>query len=187
MLKPYKNMKRHKAQSAMEYLMTYGWAILIIAVVLGALFSLGVFSGNSILGTACIAGSGYLCQTPIYQHTNGNVLVTLGQNTGTAWSSANFLFVPQGTVISSTTGLPVTMTYPYLTALLGNTAYGSTAFPSGYTVSVTLPANVPGVTAGTAVVVGSAATGAIWVQFTTSASPTTPQYAQIATINVKAS
>jgi len=27
-----------KAQSAMEYLMTYGWAILIIAVVLGALF-----------------------------------------------------------------------------------------------------------------------------------------------------
>jgi len=33
-----------KAQSAMEYLMTYGWAILIIAVVLGALFQLGVFS-----------------------------------------------------------------------------------------------------------------------------------------------
>ena len=35
-----------KAQSAMEYLMTYGWAILIIAVVLGALFELGVFSGT---------------------------------------------------------------------------------------------------------------------------------------------
>ncbi len=34
-----------KAQSAMEYLMTYGWAILIIAVVLGALFQLGVFNG----------------------------------------------------------------------------------------------------------------------------------------------
>ena len=37
---------RIKAQSAMEYLMTYGWAILIIAVVLGALFELGVFSGT---------------------------------------------------------------------------------------------------------------------------------------------
>jgi len=34
----------HRAQSAMEYLMTYGWAILIIAVVLGALFQLGVFN-----------------------------------------------------------------------------------------------------------------------------------------------
>ncbi|MFP3279023.1 MAG: LamG domain-containing protein [Candidatus Micrarchaeota archaeon] len=33
-----------KVQSAMEYLMTYGWAILIIAVVLAALFQLGVFN-----------------------------------------------------------------------------------------------------------------------------------------------
>ena len=40
-----KNMgKNFKLQSAMEYLMTYGWAILIIAVVLGALFSLGIFN-----------------------------------------------------------------------------------------------------------------------------------------------
>ncbi len=38
--------KRHhrKSQSAMEYLMTYGWSILIIAVVLGALAYLGVFN-----------------------------------------------------------------------------------------------------------------------------------------------
>ncbi|MEM3820345.1 MAG: LamG-like jellyroll fold domain-containing protein [Candidatus Micrarchaeaceae archaeon] len=36
-----------KSQSAMEYLMTYGWAILIIAVVLGALYSLGVFNANN--------------------------------------------------------------------------------------------------------------------------------------------
>jgi hypothetical protein len=36
-----------KAQSAMEYLMTYGWAILIIAVVLGALFQLGIFNANN--------------------------------------------------------------------------------------------------------------------------------------------
>jgi len=33
-----------KAQSAMEYLMTYSWAILIISVVLAALFQLGVFN-----------------------------------------------------------------------------------------------------------------------------------------------
>ncbi len=36
-----------KSQSAMEYLMTYGWAILIIAVVLGALFQLGVFNAGT--------------------------------------------------------------------------------------------------------------------------------------------
>lgn len=33
-----------KSQSAMEYLMTYGWAILIIAVILAAFFSLGFFN-----------------------------------------------------------------------------------------------------------------------------------------------
>jgi hypothetical protein len=31
----------------MEYLMTYGWAILVISVVLGALFQLGVFNANN--------------------------------------------------------------------------------------------------------------------------------------------
>ncbi len=39
--------RRSSAQSAMEYLMTYGWAILIIAVVLAVLFQLGVFSGGN--------------------------------------------------------------------------------------------------------------------------------------------
>ena len=37
-------MNYMKLQSALEYLMTYGWAILIIAVVLGALFGLGFFN-----------------------------------------------------------------------------------------------------------------------------------------------
>src|SRR5690348_13976655 len=45
-------MQRSKAQSAMEYLMTYGWAILIIAVVLGALYQLGVFNPNGLSGKA---------------------------------------------------------------------------------------------------------------------------------------
>ena len=40
-------MRELKSQSAMEYLMTYGWAILIIAVVLSVLFQLGVFSSGN--------------------------------------------------------------------------------------------------------------------------------------------
>jgi hypothetical protein len=35
---------RFRSQSAMEYLMTYGWAVLIIGVVLAALVSLGAFN-----------------------------------------------------------------------------------------------------------------------------------------------
>jgi hypothetical protein len=47
MEKLFSKESHQKAQSAMEYLMTYGWAILIIAVVLGALFQLGVFNANN--------------------------------------------------------------------------------------------------------------------------------------------
>jgi hypothetical protein len=35
---------RKKGQAAMEFLMTYGWAILVVLIALGALFYLGVFS-----------------------------------------------------------------------------------------------------------------------------------------------
>jgi hypothetical protein len=42
---------RNKAQTAMEYLMTYGWAILIVIVVVAALFAMGVFKLGP--GTKC--------------------------------------------------------------------------------------------------------------------------------------
>ncbi len=38
---------RNKAQTAMEYLMTYGWAILIVIVVIAALYAMGVFTPTS--------------------------------------------------------------------------------------------------------------------------------------------
>lgn len=74
-------MHRSKAQSAVEFLMTYGWAILIIAVVLGALFRLGVFSSSSLSGTSCVPTSGYLCQNPIF-NIEGNLSFTFGNGLG---------------------------------------------------------------------------------------------------------
>ncbi len=60
-----------RAQSAMEYLMTYGWAILIIAVVLAALFSLGVFNTAN-LGPRAQPGSCHVFR-PGGPGTNTNV------------------------------------------------------------------------------------------------------------------
>lgn len=37
---------RSRAQSSMEYIMTYGWAVIIIAVILATLFELGVFNST---------------------------------------------------------------------------------------------------------------------------------------------
>ncbi|MDE1849325.1 MAG: LamG domain-containing protein [Candidatus Micrarchaeota archaeon] len=41
-----------KSQSAMEYLMTYGWTILAIAIVMVSLYSLGIFNLQSLAPTA---------------------------------------------------------------------------------------------------------------------------------------
>ncbi len=95
-------MGKFRLQSAMEYLMTYGWAILIIAVVLGVLYYLGIFNGAASLGTACIPVSGYLCQTPTMTST-GLLSFTLGQNT----ASVQYNVALACAQVSNGAGLPV--------------------------------------------------------------------------------
>ncbi|VVC04447.1 Uncharacterised protein [Candidatus Burarchaeum australiense] len=50
-----------KGQAAMEYLMTYGWAILVIVIVLAALLYLGVFNVGSRTPEQCNFQVGILC------------------------------------------------------------------------------------------------------------------------------
>ncbi|MBL7148187.1 MAG: LamG domain-containing protein [Nanoarchaeota archaeon] len=52
-------MFNKKSQSAMEYLMTYGWAILIILIAIGALFYLGVFSPST--PSVCQVQAPFVC------------------------------------------------------------------------------------------------------------------------------
>ncbi len=47
-----------KSQSALEYMMTYGWAILIIVIAAGVLYSLGVFSPSSFISTTITGFTG---------------------------------------------------------------------------------------------------------------------------------
>ena len=53
-------IKHKKAQAAMEFLMTYGWAILIVLIVLAALFFLGVFSPKT--ANVCQISTPFFCQ-----------------------------------------------------------------------------------------------------------------------------
>ncbi len=72
------NFSAKRSQSAMEYLMTYGWAILIIAVVLAALFSLGVFSSPNVSAvSSCVTQPGYGC-TGLTLASNGLLSATIG-------------------------------------------------------------------------------------------------------------
>jgi len=91
-----------RLQSAMEYLMTYGWAILIIAVVLGALFGLGFFN-SATLAPKVAAGS---CQvyrpngpgTTTFINTEGVCNNELPQYVGKFSSASSFVTIPYSSV-----------------------------------------------------------------------------------------
>ena len=50
-----------KAQAAMEFLMTYGWAILVVLAAIGALAYFGVLSPDKFLPEKCTLPSGIAC------------------------------------------------------------------------------------------------------------------------------
>jgi len=50
-----------KAQAAMEFLMTYGWAILVVLAAIGALAYFGVLSPDRFLPEKCTMPSGVAC------------------------------------------------------------------------------------------------------------------------------
>ena len=50
-----------KAQAAMEFLMTYGWAILVVLAAIGALAYFGVLSPDRFLPEKCTMPSGIAC------------------------------------------------------------------------------------------------------------------------------
>jgi hypothetical protein len=136
-----------KAQSAMEYLIIYGWAILIVAVVLGALYSLGVFSGAAFLGTSCSAASGFYCTNPTLS-TGGVLTVTIGQATGTTFKNTYLYFVPSGTNFSTSDP---------------GTSIGTLNSGRKVTVNIPLPAGSPYPAAYT---LGTSLSGYLYLQFT---------------------
>ena len=50
-----------KSQAAMEFLMTYGWAILVVLVAIGALAYFGVLSPERFLPAKCTLPAGVAC------------------------------------------------------------------------------------------------------------------------------
>ena len=50
-----------KAQAAMEFLMTYGWAILVVLLAIAALAYFGVLNPGKYLPSSCTLGTGLSC------------------------------------------------------------------------------------------------------------------------------
>jgi len=69
-----------KLQSAMEYLMTYGWAILLLGIVLASLYALGLFSPSSFVQSQCLLQANFGCMNA-YITSSGILTVNIEQNT----------------------------------------------------------------------------------------------------------
>ncbi len=94
------NSLLNRSQSAMEYLMTYGWAILIIAIVLVALFSLGIFNSSNFSPRAQPGSCEVLrnsAQTSLVGQCNGMLPEYVAQFNGasSAVAIANVVGMPQ--------------------------------------------------------------------------------------------
>ncbi len=69
-----------KAQAAMEFLMTYGWAILVVLVAIGALAYFGVLSPDKFLPEKCSLPAGITCLD--FNVETSRVILSLQNNFG---------------------------------------------------------------------------------------------------------
>ncbi|MBW2981024.1 hypothetical protein KY360_06430 [Candidatus Woesearchaeota archaeon] len=86
-----------KAQAAMEFLMTYGWAILIVLIAIGALAYFGVLSPERFLPEKCVisSGSGLFCEEFTSSATTDDVTIRIKNIlTESAWVDSVVLDTP---------------------------------------------------------------------------------------------
>jgi hypothetical protein len=72
-------MKNFKGQAALEFMMTYGWAILVVLAAIGALSYFGVLNPARFTPETCLASSGFACPgKPLITDTNLTFTVVNG-------------------------------------------------------------------------------------------------------------
>ena len=75
------SIKSKRSQSALEYMMTYGWAILIIVIVAVILYSMGIFNPSSSVSSTVTGFSG-LGSVTAECTANGVLRISVGDSTG---------------------------------------------------------------------------------------------------------
>ncbi len=99
------NSKKERSQSAVEYLSTYGWSVIVIAVIIIALFELNVFQIGGTAPTGCTVMDGFSCTNSVLT-TSGVYSATMGDTTApitvTGTACSNSSIAPGTSSFSST-------------------------------------------------------------------------------------
>ena len=176
--------KNFKLQSAMEYLMTYGWAILVIAIVLVALYALGVFNGSAFLHPSCIASSGYICTNqsaivPTNDPTNVLIGFSLGQNGGSAVYNALVGVAAQSSG-STPSGFPTPISQ---NGVCGGGPTGGCTMNAGNIQQVYIDVPASDFNSGNSI--GSEFNGYVWLNYSTTPNGPHNNAVKVATLIVK--
>ena len=99
-------MKHKRGQAALEFLSTYGFAFLIILVMVGALTYFGVLNPQGFVPSRCSVSEGFKCQEAVLRlNANNSANITLViQNTRTDSFDFSVASANLATVNASSTG-----------------------------------------------------------------------------------
>ncbi len=90
-----------KAQAAMEFLMTYGWAILVVLISIAALAFFGVLNPSKFSPNFCSIGPGFSCNE--FKVTSNGVEISLRNGVGTSLNSVKMTLLDSPCTGSSST------------------------------------------------------------------------------------
>lgn len=76
-----------KGQAALEYLMTYGWAIVVLLLVIGLIMSSGIFSPTYFVPEQCDIGPNFPCEFSVFTE-GGNTNIVLKVRNGFSYDVA---------------------------------------------------------------------------------------------------
>ena len=131
-----------RSQSALEYMMTYGWAILVIVIVAAVLYSLGIFSPSSSLSTT-VTG---FANTPVSSAAftnNGGLAFSVGDLVGYPIEITNVTEITASG--SKITILPnITVSPSQTKVIIIPKAFSSSTQGSHASVSLTITYTEPG-------------------------------------------
>ena len=73
---------RKKAQAAMEFMMTYGWAIMIVLVTISTLTYFGVFDISRLIPQRCDITSDLRCDDYVFTDSDSQLKLKIGNSLG---------------------------------------------------------------------------------------------------------
>ncbi len=77
------NLMTKKAQAAAEYLMTYGWAVLVLVIIVAIIAGGGLINPSMVISEKCELGPNIICSTQAYNEgADFNLLMKLQNSFG---------------------------------------------------------------------------------------------------------